>query len=126
MPRETPNVSAICCTVYDFASYMVRACFAFVGVILNRPPPLRPRARAAASPSCVRSTMRSCGGWVAEGTIGAAALFTHFLPQLGSLVPEMGELLVAYGAEIADALVGVSSLTPGVRPCCVAFNDRGR
>ncbi len=60
MPRETPKVSAICCTVYVFSSYIARACRAFVAVILNRPPPLRPRALAAARPSWVRSTMRSC------------------------------------------------------------------
>ncbi len=42
------------------ASYMARAWAIFVAVILNFGPPFRPLARAAASPSWVRSTMRSC------------------------------------------------------------------
>lgn len=58
--RETPKVSAISCTVCSFESYIARACEILVAVILNLGPPLRPRARAAARPSWVHSTIRSC------------------------------------------------------------------
>jgi len=55
-----PKVSAISCTVCCPAAYIARACLTRFGVILSFGPPLRPRARAAASPSWVRSTIRSC------------------------------------------------------------------
>ena len=67
--------------------------------------------------------MRSWAGFCA---VGAAALFACLLAQLGELVPELGELLVLRGAEVAHTLFPVGSLTFGVRPGCVAFDDRCR
>ncbi|TFC32315.1 hypothetical protein [Cryobacterium sp. TMT2-42-4] len=64
-------------------------------------------------------------GWAVFGAIGAAALFAQFLPQLSGLVPKLGDVVVFCGAEIADALVAVGSLTFDACPCCVTFNDCG-
>src|SRR5664280_2005876 len=73
--------SAISCTVCWPASYIMRACLARFRVILNFQPPLRPRARAAASPSWVRSTIRPrSASWAALNPRHALAETTNAFP----------------------------------------------
>ena len=65
-------------------------------------------------------------GWTCFGAVGTAALIARFLAQLGELVTELGELLVLRGAEVAHTLLAVGSLTFGVHPCRVAFDEHAR
>ena len=64
--RVTPNSWAMCSTVCarlpsgPFSSYISRASFTWRGPIFGFWPPVRPRARAAARPSRVRSDIRAC------------------------------------------------------------------
>jgi hypothetical protein len=57
--RLTPRTAPIFATVISFCSYIRRAALTWSGDSAGGRPPLRPRARAAASPALVRSRIRS-------------------------------------------------------------------
>ena len=57
--RLTPSALAIAATVYCLEAYISRASRILGSVIPTGRPPVRPRARAAASPALVRSQIRS-------------------------------------------------------------------
>jgi hypothetical protein len=57
--RLTPSALAIAATVYCLEAYISRASRILGSVITAGRPPVRPRARAAASPALVRSRIRS-------------------------------------------------------------------
>jgi hypothetical protein len=55
----TPSMAAIAVTVWAPEAYSCRAAASLAGVMTLGRPPMRPRARAAASPAVVRSRTRS-------------------------------------------------------------------
>src|SRR3954470_7028369 len=102
--RVTPNSAAIWATVCTrrpsgpVSSYMSRTILVWRAVSLAFWPPVRPRARAAARPSRVRSDMRACsklcgdlGDGVHAPAVGAGFL-VHVSDDLGLARSEFGLL----------------------------------